>query len=63
MDPDRVLEDIREICDILDDEDPTKDLQYFQDQLVEKFRILDNWLKNGGFRPDDWSHDEYEYQR
>jgi hypothetical protein len=56
MDPNTTLARIKTICDKWEEwgtleMDPLETL----DELTELVQSLDEWLSNGGFRPDNWS--------
>ena len=56
MDPNATLARIKTICDKWEEwgtleMDPLETL----DELTELVQSLDEWLSNGGFRPDNWS--------
>lgn len=55
MDPDKALEDMREMIERLRDRftrlgDPHDLLE----PTVEAWEALDGWMSKGGFRPKDW---------
>lgn len=52
MDPDKLLEELRELVQSVKDYDTCNDSQV--DELVEKVEAMDTWLSNGGFFPRKW---------
>lgn len=48
MDPNVTLNEMRELCKSLGDDNYSI--------LVEKFEALDGWLCSGGFLPKDWDN-------
>jgi len=54
MDPNATLELIREAIEEIKADNPTdRELDF-----IEAFENLDNWIKDGGFLPDDWADDD-----
>lgn len=56
MDPDSILEELRELSDeaLSGGSDP----EYLADQLAEKIQELDEWLSEGGRLPEEWDHSQ-----
>jgi hypothetical protein len=57
MDPNALLERLREIVVILDNEDADEqpaDHDALLVELVEGFQNLDEWIRKGGFLPSSW---------
>jgi hypothetical protein len=52
MDPNATLQRIREL--LLDIPIRPVELDYWAEDIGSAFIDLDNWLKQGGFPPDDW---------
>jgi hypothetical protein len=59
MDPNETLNTIRKMIYSWEDTGlsfmTAADAGEFIDELVENVVALDDWLTNGGFRPDDWN--------
>ena len=59
MDPNETLKIIRQHTNAWEEGETTymsyDDLDGFLGELVEHVIAFDEWLTNGGFRPDDWS--------
>ena len=59
MDPNETLHEIRKICtsweNIHNESEPYNDPWYYIDDLIDLIKSLDDWLSQGGFRPNDWS--------
>lgn len=51
MDPNTVLQDIRDLVSALE-ADPTR--FHAVEELTERFTALDEWLSKGSFLPRDW---------
>jgi len=51
MDPNATLTELRDLIDEYYEDGPTDRLTRL---LVDHFQALDNWIKGGGFLPDDW---------
>ena len=57
MGPDRVLEDLRFAIDDLDTVLRLEEVRLpIAIAVVERFKILDEWLSKGGTPPKDWQH-------
>jgi len=55
MDPDRTLDDLRFAIDDLDTALRLEEVRLpIATAVVERFKILDEWLSKGGFPPEDW---------
>lgn len=54
MDPDKLLEEIRDLLEPAKDDLCRSCLNHGVD-LAEKFDNLDEWLSNGGFLPLEWA--------
>lgn len=58
MDPNETLKVIRKLMNEWEDGlsllSPAE-FEAFLDEVCENVIALDDWLTNGGFRPDDWS--------
>ena len=55
MDPNEVLRDIREMSEAIELGNlSSKALEDAALELCEKFEALDEWLRKGGFLPDNW---------
>jgi hypothetical protein len=52
MDPNKVLQEIRQLVARADEHELTTDES---DYLTELFENLDEWLSHGGFLPNDWN--------
>ncbi len=66
MDPNAALENIRSlvasIIESIDEQDEHDDENCSVDvgdvsMLCDTFNGLDNWLKSGGFKPGEWTHE------
>lgn len=58
MDPNETLKIIRKLMNQWEDglsPASREDVEAFLDEVCEHVIALDEWLTNGGFRPDDWS--------
>ena len=59
MDPNEALKNIRELIYSWEDVGinlmSAAEVDEFIGEFVENFVALDEWLTNGGFRPEDWS--------
>lgn len=58
MDPNETLKVIRKLMNEWEDgisPSSREDIESFLDEVCEHVIALDEWLTNGGFRPDDWS--------
>jgi hypothetical protein len=55
MDPNKCLEEIRELITEAYASDSLNERNYCRQQAVELFGELDRWLTQGGFKPDDWN--------
>ena len=58
MDPNETLKMIRKLMNEWEDGLSllsSADVDSFLDEVCESVVALDEWLTNGGFRPDDWS--------
>lgn len=56
MDPNQTLAEIRELLISIEDS-AMRDMggiRVMSANLTEKFHSLDEWLKNGGFLPNEW---------
>ena len=57
MGPDRTLEDLRFAIDDLDAALRLEEVRLpIAIAVVERFKILDEWLSKGGTLPKDWRH-------
>ena len=54
MDPNKALEDVRDIIARIEDTDDVLPTFELAEQLAEIVGGLDEWLSRGGFLPDDW---------
>lgn len=55
MDPDRALDDLRFAIEDLDTLLRQEEVRLpIAIAVVERFKILDEWLSKGGFLPEDW---------
>lgn len=55
MDPNPALEDLRFAIDDLDTALRLEEVRLpIAIAVVERFKILDEWLSKGGFLPEDW---------
>lgn len=54
MDPDSILEELRELSD--DALSGGSDPEYLSEMLAEKIQELDEWLSDGGRLPEEWDH-------
>lgn len=59
MDPDKTLEQIREVradlMDVLRDDPQSPRIQHLSEHLAVLIESLDSWLTSGGFLPEDWA--------
>lgn len=55
MDPNTVLQDIRDMIEYLNDPDETDHERTVAWDLAEMIEALDGWLSAGGFLPQDWA--------
>ena len=54
MDPNKTLADLREYIAASKECDDGEIL----DKIAELFEALDDWLRNGGFLPEDWKREK-----
>lgn len=52
MDPNETLKKIRNLCEKV--KGRPKNIDVISDEFVEAFQDLDEWIKKGGFLPEDW---------
>jgi hypothetical protein len=55
MDPDEALKQLREAMAERDTGKRKRARKYSQDEIVDLFQALDQWLMQGGFLPQDWN--------
>lgn len=58
MDPDQCLKELRELIEKMNSGDARADLEYaggIGQELADKADDLDEWLKKGGFLPQEWA--------